>query len=70
MLITPHLAPNCEKWFKSHPTSHQTNRPHVNHETEFKLVDEDANNEDSETDGSLFGWEDEATLFSDLMEEG
>lgn len=49
--------------------TYQTSRPfhsHV-HETEFKH--ESADDDGSETDGSLFGWEEEATLLSDLLEE-
>jgi hypothetical protein len=70
VLIIPHLAPRRERWFKSRPTPHQISRPtHVKHETEFRFDDEGADDDRSETEGSLFGWEEEATLLSDLMEE-
>jgi hypothetical protein len=69
VLITPHLAPHRKKWFKSRPTPHQTCRPTVKHESRFKFDDEGADDDGSETDGSLFRWEEEATLLSDLMEE-
>jgi hypothetical protein len=69
-----HLAPYRERWSKSRPTPHQTSKPthsHVKHATEFKFDDddEDVDVDGNETDGSLFGWEEEATLLSDLMEE-
>ena len=66
-----HLAPRREKRFKSRRT-HQTSRTthsHVKHETEFGLDVEGADDDGSETEGSLFEWEEEATLLSDLMEE-
>ena len=72
VLIVPHLAPHREKRFKLRSTPHQTSRPthsHVKHETEFRFDDKGADNDGSETEGSLFGWEEEATLLSELMEE-
>lgn len=67
-----HLVPHREKRFKSRPTPHKTSRlthSRVKHETEFRFDDEVADNDGSETEGSLFRWEEEATLLSDLMEE-
>jgi len=66
VLINLHLAPR-KKWFKSRPIARQTSRP--TQSTAFKFDDEGANNDGSETDGSLFEWEEEATLLSDLMQE-
>ena len=63
--------PYPEKRFKSRPT-YQTSRPthsHVKHVTELKFDGEGADDNGSGTDDSLFGWEEEATLLSDLMEE-
>lgn len=69
----PYLAPHREKRFKSRPTPYQTTRPthsHSKHEIQSKFVNQDADNDSgSEADGSLFGWEEEATLLSDMMEE-
>ena len=55
---------------KSRPTQHQTSRPthsHVKHEIGLKSYDD---GDGTDSDGSLFEWEEEATLLSDLMEEG
>lgn len=60
-LIIPHIALHRER-FKSRPTPHQTNRPN-------RFDEEGADGDGSETEGSLFGWEEEATLLFDLMEE-
>ncbi|KAF8809082.1 hypothetical protein BYT27DRAFT_7188164 [Phlegmacium glaucopus] len=66
VLIIPHLA-SREKWVKLRP---KARRPtHIKQETEFKFDDEGADDNGSETEGSLFEWEEEATLLSDLMEE-
>jgi hypothetical protein len=61
VLIIPYIALYRER-FNSRPTPHQASRPN-------KFDDEDVEDDGSETEGSLFGWEEEATLLSDLMEE-
>ena len=63
ILIIPqiHVAPHRER-SKSRPTLHQISRP-------TRFDDEGANDDGSETEGSLFEWEEEATLLSELMEE-
>ena len=58
VLIIPHIASHHER-SKSRPTPHQTSKPN-------RFDDEDDGNE---TEVTLFEWEEEATLLSELMEE-
>ena len=70
LIIITHLAPHCEAWGKSRPTARQTSRhTHIKHDTEFKFDDEDDDDDSSDSEATRFGWEEEATLLSDLMEE-
>ena len=63
-IIPYHDIARHHERFKSRPTPRQTSRPKLN-----RFDDEGADDDGSETEGSLFEWEEEATLLSELMEE-